>query len=122
MPIVQKGRQERRPRQGGSELVNIMSSRADSSQGMLTFDDSPGIHVLTFSAIAFTMPDRFELMPFAWSQYQNLSQCSTESTWFSCPGPASRERERESIPLVRAVSRVTSRSTRSRTEQVYHVW
>lgn len=42
---------------------------------------SPGIHVLTFSAMALTIPDLFELMPFDWSQYQNLSQCSTESTF-----------------------------------------
>lgn len=41
---------------------------------------SPGIHVLTFSAMALTIPDRLELMPLDWSQYQNLSQCSTEST------------------------------------------
>lgn len=37
--------------------------------------------MLTFSAIALTMPDRFELMPLDCSQYQNLSQCSTESTF-----------------------------------------
>lgn len=86
MPI-NPGRQEGCPRLGGSELLNLMS-RADSCQGMLAFSDSPGIHVLTFSAIAFTMPDRFELMPFACSQYQNLSQCSTESTWFLHPSPA----------------------------------
>ena len=37
--------------------------------------------MLTFSAMALTMPDRFELMPLDCSQYQNLSQCSTESTF-----------------------------------------
>lgn len=43
--------------------------------------DSPGTQVLTFSAMALTIPDRCALMPLDCSQYQNLSQCSTESTF-----------------------------------------
>lgn len=59
-----------------------IASARNCSPKCWTYHDifSPGIQVLTFSAIALTIPDRFELMPLDCSQYQNLSQCSTEST------------------------------------------
>lgn len=43
--------------------------------------NSPGIQMLTFSAMAVTIPDRCELMPLDCSQFQNFSQCSLVSTF-----------------------------------------
>ena len=47
--------------------------------------------MLTFSAIALTIPDRLELMPLDCNQYQNLSQCSTESTFEMKPQVGTKE-------------------------------